>query len=118
MEFYYLSKHPIKVCRDYIRHSNIYDEYIYTWEERGDYFLITFEGYSYGIYWAGERYRSGSPWAGNMPRQIFRVEFEDLGGQTGIRVQFENPTLFHKSPMIIIDRFWERKLDAKRIKLR
>ena len=30
-----------------------------------------------------------------MPRQIFRVEFEDLGGQTGRRVQVINPTLFH-----------------------
>ena len=53
-----------------------------------------------------------------MPRQIFRVEFEDLGGQTGIRVQFINPTLFQKSSLIEIDGFWERKLDAKKIKLR
>lgn len=119
MESYYLSKHPIKVCRDYMRHSNIYDLYIYTWEEKENYFLITFEGDSYGMYWAGERYRSGSPWVGKMmPRQIFRVEFEDLGGQTGIRVQFINPTLFQKSSLIEIDGFWGRKLDAKKIKLR
>ena len=51
MESYYLSKHPIKVCRDYMRHSNIYDLYIYTWEEKENYFLITFEGDSYGMYW-------------------------------------------------------------------
>ena len=120
MEFYYLSKHPIKVCRDYIRHSNIYDEYIYTWEERGDYFLITFEGRSYGAHWDGERYRNGHLWVGNMPRQSFQVEFEDLGGQTGIRVQFIS-TFLSKNPQMqpwLFDRFWERKLDAKRIKLR
>lgn len=61
MEFYYLSKHPIRLCMDYMKHFNIYDPFLYTWEERGDYFLITFEGNSYGIYWAGERYRNGSP---------------------------------------------------------
>lgn len=120
MEFYYLSEHPVKVCRDYMKHFNIYDCFLYTWEERGDYFLITFKGRSYGIYWTGDRYRNGHPWVGNMPRQSFRVEFKDLGEKTGIRVQFIS-TFLSKTPQMqpwLFDRFWERKLDAKRIKLR
>ena len=117
MESYYLSKYPIKLCRDYMRHSNIYDKYMYTWEEKEKYFLITFTGESYGMHWAGDRYRDGSRWAGNMPRQSFKVEFADLGEQTGIRVQFIS-TWLSKSPLICIDGFWERKLDAKRIKIR
>lgn len=34
MESYYLSKYPIKLCRDYMRHSDIYDKYIYMGGER------------------------------------------------------------------------------------
>ena len=117
MESYYLSKYPIRLCRDYIRHSNIYDEFIYTWEEKENYFLITFKGRSYGLYWTGEIYSNGSLWTGNMPRQSFRVEFVDLGEQTGIRVQFIS-TWLSKNPSIYTDRFWERKLGAKRIKQR
>ena len=33
MEYYYLSKYPIRLCNDYIKHSNVYDRFIYTWEE-------------------------------------------------------------------------------------
>lgn len=53
-----------------------------------------------------------------MPRQSFEVEFVDLGEQTGIRVQFIS-TFLCKTPQMqpwLFDRFWERKLDAKRIK--
>lgn len=90
---------------------------IYTWEEKENYFLITFEGESYGMRWAGDRYRDGFLWAGNVPRQSFKVEFVDLGERTGIRVQFIG-TWLSKEPSIYTDRFWERKLDAKRIKTR
>lgn len=80
MESYYVSKYPIKLCRDYMMHSNIYDRYMYIWEEKEKYFLITFTGESYGMYWAGDRYSNGSPWAGRMmPRQSFKVEFVDSG---------------------------------------
>ena len=33
LEYYYLSKYPIKLCNDYIKHSKVYDWFIYTWEE-------------------------------------------------------------------------------------
>ena len=55
-----------------------------------------------------------------MPRQSFKVEFVDLGEQTGIRVWFIS-TCLSKNPAlntVEIDRFWERKLDARRIKQR
>ena len=107
MEFYYLSKYPIRLCRDYIKHSNIYDRFIYTWEERDDRFLITFK-----------EYRNSTFSMSNARKPVFKVMFEDLGEQTGVRVQFMNPGLFIKTPSvntIDIDKFWENKLDAERI---
>ena len=107
MELYYLSKYPIRLCREYMTHFNIYDNFVYIWEERGGYYFITFEDYSdVGYSMVG------------IPRPIFKVVFEDFGDQTGIRTEFMNPWIF-KAPWIPvedIDRFWEIKLDAKRIK--
>lgn len=107
MEFYYLSKYPIRLCRDYIRHSNIYDRFIYTWEERDGCYLITFK-----------EYRNSTFSMSNARKPVFKVIFEDLGEQTGVRVQFMNPGLFIKTPSvntIDIDRFWENKLDAEKM---
>lgn len=108
MEFYYLSKYPIRLCREYMTHFNIYDRFIYTWEERGDYYLITFK-----------EIRNSMCSLSGVRRPIFKVVFEDLGDQTGIRAQFINPGLIIKIPLVPttdIDKFWETKLDAKRIK--
>lgn len=110
MEYYYLSKYPIRLCRDYMKHSNVYDRFIYTWEEREDYYLITFKEYR-------NRMRS----LANARKPMFKVMFADFGDQTGIRVQFINPGLIIKLPSVCttdIDKFWETKLDAKRIKQR
>lgn len=109
MESYYLSKYPIGSCRDYMTHFNIYDIFIYVWEEREGYYLITFKDYSdigYSMFGAS--------------RPVFKVVFEDFGDQTGIRTQFMNPWILKKPwiPQRDIDRFWEIKLDAKRIKRR
>lgn len=106
MESYYVSKYPIKLCRDYMMHSNIYDSYMYIWEEKENYFLITFTGESYGMYWAGDRYSNGSPWAGRMmPRQSFKVEFVDLGEETG-RKKNKN-----KIGIAEMFQFWKKKKD-------
>lgn len=110
MEFYYLSKYSIKLCRDYMKHSNVYDRFIYTWEEREAYYLITFK-----------EYKSSTSFSSlaNARKPIFKVVFEDFVDQTGIKVQFINPGLIIKLPSVSttdIDKFWETKLDAKRIK--
>lgn len=107
MEYYYLSKYPIRLCNDYIKHSNVYDRFIYTWEEEEGYYLITFKDYRNSI-------RS----LNNSPKPTFKVIFRDLGNQTGIEVQFLR-SRFIKTPFVAtkdIDKFWEIKLDAKRIK--
>lgn len=108
MEFYYLSKYPIKLCKEYMTHFNIYDRFIYTWEEREDYYLITFK----------EIRNSGLSLA-CAHKPTFKVVFEDFVNQTGIKVQFiSNGLLVKTLPMHSreIDKFWETKLDAKRIK--
>lgn len=110
MEYYYLSKYPTRLCSDYIKHSNVYDWFMYTWEEKEGYYLVTFKEFKRSI-------RS----LNSVPKPIFKVIFEDLGNQTGIRVQYMNPGLIKFLlwiPERDIDRFWETKLDAKRIKPR
>ena len=110
MELYYLSKYPIRLCREYIKHFNVYDRFIYTWEEREDYYFITFR-----------EYQNSTRSLATTPKPTFKVEFEDLGEQTGIRVQFICTYSFIKIPMINtreIDKFWEKKLDAEKIRVR
>lgn len=112
-EFYYLSKYPVRLCRDYMKHFNIYDRFLYTWEEREGYYLMTFT----------EHTRPGYTLVGRR-KPVFRVTFEDFGDQTGIRVQYLNLVCWAEiwvTPCISlwdIDKFWEKKLDAKRVKLR
>lgn len=108
MEFYYLSKHPIKLCREYMKHSNVYDRFIYTWEEKESYYLITFKEFRNSIFSLS-----------SARKPMFKVVFEDFGDKTGIRVQFISTGLIIKTPSVTtidIDKFWEKKLDAKRIK--
>ena len=108
MEFYYLSKYPIRLCREYMTHFNIYDRFEYTWEGKGDCYLITFK-----------EFRNSMLSLSGVRRPIFKVVFEDFGDQTGIRVQNINPNWIVKTPTVSIkeiDKFWEKKLDAKRIK--
>ena len=110
MELYYLSKYPIRLCREYMTHFNIYDNFVYAWEEREDYYLITFKEYRNSIFSLA-----------TARKPIFKVVFEDFGEQTGIRTRFMNPGLIIELPEIPIkdiDCFWETKLDAKRIKQR
>ncbi|MGN0246377.1 MAG: hypothetical protein ACI4DK_10475 [Lachnospiraceae bacterium] len=52
----------------------------------------------------------------NIPKPTFKVIFEDLGGQTGIHVQFLKSFL-QPLPFVHtkdIDAFWEVKLAAKK----
>ena len=110
MEFFYLSKYPIRLCREYMTHFNVYDRFEYIWEEREDYYLITFK-----------EYRNSIRSLYNARKPIFIVVFEDYGDQTGIWVKNINPDWLTKLPTVStvdIDRFWETKLDAKRIKQR
>lgn len=112
MEFYYVSKYPIKLCKDYMKHSNAFDCFIYTWEEKEDYYIITFK-----------EYKSSTAFfsLANTRKPMFKVIFEELGDQTGVKVEFINPGLIIKLPSVTdkeIDKFWEKKLDAKRIKLK
>lgn len=110
MELYYLSKYPIRLCREYMTNFNVYDQFEYIWEEREDYYIIIFK-----------EYRNTIRSLANARKPIFKVVFEDFGDQTGIRTQLMNPGLITKgpsAPVKNIDRFWETKLDAKRIKQR
>lgn len=110
MEFYYLSKYPIKICRDYMEHSNAYDRFIYTWEKKEGYYLITFKEFK-----SSTAFRS----LANVRKPVFKVVFEDFAEQTGIRVQFISTGFIIKSMPIFpqdVDKFWMKKLDAKKIK--
>ena len=108
MELYYLSKYPIRLCREYMTHFNVYDRFEYIWEDKGEYYLIIFKEYRNSIFSLA-----------NARKPIFKVVFEDFGDQTGIRTWFINPGLIIKLPNVCerdLDCFWEIKLDAKRIK--
>lgn len=106
MEFYYESHYAIDLCREYIKHDNVYDKFSYTWEENEDHFLITFLEFKNSI-------RSLQ----NSPKPTFKVVFEDLGTKTGIHVEFIKAFL-QPTPFVYtkeIDEFWKRKLDAEKI---
>lgn len=101
--FYYITKYPLNLCLDYMKHRNINDTFVYSWEEKGDYYLITFKEYN------------GILSLANAPKPTFKVVFEDLGNETGIHVQFLSD-IFQPVPSVYtknIHEFWEKKLEAK-----
>lgn len=66
-----------------------------------------------------KEYRNSIRSLSNARKPIFKVVFEDFGDQTGIRTQLMNPGFIIKGPDVSvkdIDRFWETKLDAERIR--
>ena len=103
-QYYYITNYSLELCLEYMKHDNIYDIFSYKWEEREDYYLITFIEYKRSM-------RS----LATSPKPVFKVTFEDLGNQTGINVQFLKGFLQPMPfvPTRNIDRFWETKLDAK-----
>lgn len=106
MEYHYVTDYALNLCQDYMKHENVSDRFTYKWEEDEEGYLITFLEFKNSI-------RSLT----NCPKPVFFVKFEDMGGQTGIHVQFlagildPVPFIFTKD----IDTFWEKKLDAKRV---
>lgn len=107
MQYYYLSNYSLDLCLEYMKHDNIYDKFSYKWEktEENDYFITFIE------------YKNSILSLANSPKPTFRVIFEDLGGQTGIHVQFLKSFL-QPLPFVYtkdIDTFWEVKLAAKKI---
>lgn len=90
-----------------MKHDNIYDKFKYVWEKKEDYYLITFKEYKNSILSLAA-----------APKPTFKVMFENMGNQTGISVQFIRgplqpvPFVYKKD----IDTFFEKKLDAIKIK--
>ena len=72
-QYYYITNYSLELCLEYMKHDNIYDIFSYKWEEREDYYLITFIEYK----------RSMLSLA-TSPKPVFKVTFKDLGNQTGI----------------------------------
>lgn len=104
--FYYTTNCSLELCLEYMKNDNIYDRFKYEWEEKGDYYLITFI-----------EYKNNMLSLANSPKPTFKVTFESIGNQTGIIVQFIKgflqplPFVYGKD----VDIFWERKLDAKKV---
>lgn len=105
-QYYYISKYSLDLCLEYMKHDNVYDRFSYKWEEKENYYLITFIEYKNSILSLA-----------TSPKPTFKVTFEDLGNQTGINVQFLTKAL-QPTPFVYtkdINMFWEKKLEAKRI---
>lgn len=105
--FYYTTNYSLDLCLEYMKHDNIYDRFKYEWEEKGDYYLITFI-----------EYKNSMLSLANAPKPTFKVTFENMGNQTGITVQFIKGKGFLWSLPFVsekdVDIFWEKKLDAKK----
>ena len=108
LEYDYVTSYPLHLCLDYIKHENVGDVFYYTWEEQEDYYLITFKEYRNSSFYSLH----------NAPKPEFRVMFKSTENGTTIHVQFLSQ-LLQPVPFVTtyqIDEFWERKLEAKRIK--
>lgn len=109
LHYHYITNYSLDLCLEYMKHDNIYDKFEYVWEERGDYYLITFK-----------EYKNGMLSLANAPKPTFKVTFENMGNQTGISVQFIKGNGFLQQVPSVrtkdIDTFWEKKLDAEKIK--
>ena len=106
-ELHYITNYSLDLCLEYMKHDNIYDKFEYAWEEKGDYYLITFT-----------EYKNSMLSLATSPKPTFKVTFENMGNQTGISVQFITGFLLPVSFVYTkdIDTFWEKKLDAKKVK--
>ncbi|MDE7367728.1 MAG: hypothetical protein K2N24_10265 [Lachnospiraceae bacterium] len=107
MQFYYVTNYSIPLCLDYMKHENVQDRFVYQWEEKEDYFLITFL-----------EYKNDIKSLATSPKPTFKVVFEELENQVGINVQFLSGTL-QPVPFVYtkeVDMFWEKKLDAKKVR--
>ncbi|MDE6530059.1 MAG: hypothetical protein K2K96_04720 [Lachnospiraceae bacterium] len=107
LHYHYITNYSLDLCLEYMKHDNIYDKFEYVWEERGDYYLITFK-----------EYKNSMLSLANAPKPTFKVTFENMGNQTGISVQFLKGSL-QPVPFAYtkdIDIFWEKKLDAEKVK--
>ena len=105
LQYYYVTDYSLDLCLEYMKHDNVYDRFSYKWEEKEDYYLITFIEYKKSILSLA-----------TSPKPTFKVIFEDLGNQTGINVQFLDGFL-QPTPFVYtkdIDLFWKTKLEAKR----
>ena len=106
---FYITNYSLDLCLEYMKHDNIYDKFKYVWEKKEDYYLITFKEYKNSILSLAM-----------ASKPTFKVMFENMGNQTGISVQFIKgflqpvPSVYTKD----IDTFFEKKLDAKRVKLK
>lgn len=42
LQYYYVADYSLDLCLEYMKHDNVYDRFSYKWEEKEDYYLITF----------------------------------------------------------------------------
>lgn len=107
LKFYYVTDYDLDLCLEYMKHDNIYDRFIYEWEEKEDYCLITFKEYKNSIMSLA-----------TSPKPMFKVTFENVENQTGIMVEFVEGFL-QRLPFVStkdVDVFWEKKLNAKKVR--
>ena len=100
---YYETNYSIEFCRDYMKHDNVNDVFLYKWEEKENHYIITFTEYKNSILSLA-----------NAPKPVFKVSFEDLETKTGIKVEFIKDFL-QPVPFVYIkdiDKFWKEKLNA------
>lgn len=95
----YTTEYPLNLCMEYMQHDNIFDWFIYTWEEKEGRFFITFR-----------EYKNSMHSLFNAPKPTFEVTFTDLENSTGIEVQFVQKN-FWPWPFVStkdIDMFWQK----------
>lgn len=105
-QFYYVTQHSLNLCLEFMNHDNIYDWFLYDWEEKEGRYFITFN-----------EYKSSILSLATSPKPTFEVIFKDLGEGTEIEVCFLS-SILQPVPFVRtkdIDLFWEKKLHAKRV---
>lgn len=107
LHYNYITNYSLDLCLEYMQHDNVYDKFEYAWEKKEDHYLITFI-----------EYKNSMLSLANAFKPTFKVIFENMGNQTGISVQFIKEPL-QSVPNVYtrdIDAFWQKKLDAEKVK--
>ncbi len=105
--FYYVTEYPLDLCLQYMQNDNVYDVFSYTWEKREGFYLLTFV-----------QYKNSFRQLSSLFAPSFIVQFENVEEKIGVNVSYVS-NIMQPFPMVDvynIDAFWEKKLNAKRIK--
>lgn len=105
--FYYVTEYPLDLCLQYMQNDNVYDIFSYTWEKRDCFYLLTFVQYKNSIRQLSTMYEPS-----------FVVQFENVGEKTYVDVSYVSK-IMQPFPVVHVDKidaFWEKKLNAKRVK--